>query len=77
MRNPAGRGLVSWYYRYLPAVADYIRERDPLRTAVRWGLWPIVGFIKQPVLATRISLGLVLLMIGIRRVGAQNPTEKP
>ncbi|MBS1219147.1 MAG: hypothetical protein H6R21_2280 [Proteobacteria bacterium] len=77
MRNPAGRGFVSWYYRYSPAIADYIRERDALRTAVRRGLWPIVGFIKQPVLATGISLGLVLLMIGIRRIGAPNSVEKP
>lgn len=77
MKNPAGRGFVSGYYRYSPAVADYIRERDALRTAVRWGLWPIVGFIKQPVLATGISLGLVLLMIGIRRIHAQNAVEKP
>jgi hypothetical protein len=67
MKSEAGRGFVRLYYRYSPAVADYIRERDTLRAAVRWGLWPVVSAIKHPAPATGMALVLALLMMRIRR----------
>lgn len=70
MKSAAGREFVSLYYRYSPAVADYIRERDSLRAAVRWGLWPVVSVINHPAPAISIGLVLALLTIGIRRTSA-------
>ena len=46
MKSAAGRAFVHLYYLYSPAVADYIRERESLRAAVRWALWPVVTVIK-------------------------------
>lgn len=70
MKSAAGRGFVRLYYRYSPAVADYIRERDTLRAVVRWYLWPVVSVIKHPAPAMSIALVLALLIIQIRRASA-------
>ncbi len=70
MKSAAGRGFVRLYYQYSPAIADYIRERDSLRAAVRWGLWPVVSAIKHPTPAIGIALVLALLIIQIRRASA-------
>jgi serine protease len=42
LTNATGRKFVSLYYQYSPSVADYIREHENLRTAVRWMLSPLV-----------------------------------
>jgi len=70
MKSAAGRGFVSFYYRYSPAIADYIRERETLRAAVRWGLWPVVSVVKHPAPTIGIALVLALLIIRIRRATA-------
>ena len=70
MKSEAGRAFVRLYYRYSPAVADYIRERESLRAAVRWGLWPVVSAIKHPGPALSMVLVLALLIIRIRRASA-------
>jgi hypothetical protein len=46
MKSEAGRAFVQWYYRYSPAVADFIRERDGLRAVVRGALWPLVTIVR-------------------------------
>jgi len=47
MKSEAGREFVRLYYQYSPAIADYIRERDSLRAAVRWALWPLVLLVSH------------------------------
>lgn len=68
MKSGGGRGFVRLYYRYSPAVADYIRERDSLRAAVRLGLWPLVRVIKDPALGLGAVLFMGLLLV-LRRDG--------
>jgi YVTN family beta-propeller protein len=76
VKSKAGREFVRLYYRYSPAVADYIRERDALRAAVRWGLWPVVSVIKHPAPAISLALVLALLIIRIRRASASPRVSK-
>ncbi|MEJ2269973.1 MAG: choice-of-anchor Q domain-containing protein [Desulfobulbaceae bacterium] len=44
LTNKLGTNFVEAYYKYSPPLADYIAEYDGLRTAVRIGLAPLVGF---------------------------------
>ena len=44
LTNTLGTRFVEAYYRYSPPIADYIAEYDGLRTVVRIGLAPLVGF---------------------------------
>ena len=70
MKSEVGREFVRLYYRYSPAIADYIRERDSLRAAVRWALWPVVSVIKHPESALSMALVLAILIVRIRRASA-------
>jgi len=44
LTNRLGTNFVGAYYKYSPPLADYIAEHDGLRTTVRIGLAPLVGF---------------------------------
>lgn len=59
LRSDAGRAFVRAYYRLSPPIADFIREREPLRAAVRVALWPVVKAVAHPLEA----LGLGMLML--------------
>lgn len=74
LKSPVGREFVRLYYRYSPGVADYIRDRDSMRAAVRLGLWPIVFVIKHPAPTVIVVLILAFLAIRIRR--ARPPRER-
>ena len=67
MKFTAGREFVRLYYRYSPDIADYIREQDSLRAAVRWGLWPVVLLINDPALGLAAVLLMVLPLVWRRR----------
>ena len=42
LTNGPGQAFVDWYYRVSPNAAAFIAEHESLKTAVRWGLTPIV-----------------------------------
>jgi YD repeat-containing protein len=48
LTNDAGKYFVDLYYRYSPPFADYIREREGIKSAVRVSLSPLVYSIKYP-----------------------------
>jgi hypothetical protein len=42
--NHIGQSFVNWYYKVSPPLADFIRDRDIMKTIVRMLLLPAVGF---------------------------------
>ena len=59
LTNRAGTHFVEFYYQHSPPVADFIREREWLRSLVRVLLAVVVFVIEQPLGA---ALGLWLLL---------------
>jgi hypothetical protein len=57
LTNGPGRAFVEWYYRVSPPAAAFIAEHEALKTAVRWGLTPVVCAVKHPAVA------LVMLLL--------------
>lgn len=43
LTNPLGTAFVNAYYKLSPPIADFIRESEPLKAAVRVGLKPLVA----------------------------------
>jgi hypothetical protein len=66
MTHSPGRAFVAFYYRNSPPVADFIRERDGARAAVRAMLVPVVWSVEHPAAALAFFLGCVLLGGGLR-----------
>lgn len=48
LKNPLGRGFVSFYYKHSSKAADFIRKHEFLRTATRLLLTSIVYIIEYP-----------------------------
>ena len=67
LTNSTGTWLVEFYYRHSPPFADYIRERETLRTLVRSGLAVVIYSIEYPSAAGLILLLPVLILIRQRR----------
>jgi hypothetical protein len=66
LANAPGQAFVEWYYRVSPPVAAFIAEHESLKTAVRWGLAPIVCAVKHPV-ATLAMILLIPAAVIVRR----------
>ena len=58
MTNDAGRMFVNFYYNNSPVIANYIAQKEGLRTATRWTLMPIIYVVEYPA----ILLLLVLML---------------
>jgi len=74
-----GQAFVNAYCRYSPPVANYIADRDTLRTMVRWILLPVVGLSYMalhvgmaPTLLLMMGLLMVLLAMGHRFILTAN-----
>ena len=67
LTTAAGALLVEFYYRHSPPVADYIRERETLRTLVRAVLGVVVYSIEYPAVALLLFIMPWLLLAGMRR----------
>jgi DNA-binding beta-propeller fold protein YncE len=63
LTNARGAWLVEFYYRHSPPIADYIRERETLRTIVRSILAVVIYAIEYP-----IGAGFVLFLPLLIRV---------
>ena len=56
LTNGPGQAFVEWYYRVSPPAAAFIAEHESLKTAVRWGLTPVVYGVKYPVAAFALAI---------------------
>lgn len=62
-----GRTFVDWYYRCSPPVAAFIKEHESLRSAVRWGLMPLVYAVKYPGMALALIVLVPFALVPRRR----------
>ena len=70
LTNKLGSKIVEIYYKYSPPMADYIAQHGGLRSAVRVGLAPLVGFSSLAInygmmFAIAVLLSLVTIIIGV------------
>jgi len=76
LTNTPGRKLVALYYNYSPPIADFIADRDWLRTIVRALITPLVFMIEYPESIPIIFLGIpVYIHIHRRKHNLKNITS--
>jgi hypothetical protein len=63
LTNRAGQAFVDWYYAVSPSVAAFIAEHESLKTAVRFGLTPVVYAVKYPAAALAVVLLLPVIVV--------------
>jgi hypothetical protein len=61
LTNASGRLFVKLYYQYSPPIADYIAQRETLRSMMRIGLTPMVYAVKYP----GVACLLFVLVVGV------------
>ena len=66
LKNSVGRGFVRFYYEVSPPLADYIKEHESLKTAVRIGLMPLVAISYYALhFGPIITLTMLVVLIAI------------
>jgi len=65
MTHAAGSAFVAWHYRVSPPIANYIGEREVLRSLTRAALTPLVYGVRRPA-GGGILMGLLLVVEGLR-----------
>ena len=64
MTNPVGKGLVEFYYRVSPPIAEFITKHPSLKPIVRVGLLPVVAMSTVVVNTTPAEkMGVVGLLV--------------
>lgn len=67
LRNSSpGRAFIGLYYRYSPPAARFISRHEPLRTAARGALYPVVWAVSYPGAIMAIVIALVGIFLGFR-----------
>jgi len=73
LTSGAGRALVAAYYRLSPPIAEWLREHEGARAAVRTALRPLAWAVRlamaAPGLVVVLAVGLALVAAGARRRG--------
>lgn len=67
LTNSLGSAFVDYYYEHSPPVADFIRDKDSLRSLIQAGLVLLVFTIEHPILAFFTLLGCISLFIYLRK----------
>jgi hypothetical protein len=63
--HPAGKAFVALYYKLSPPLAQLIAGSDILRTIVRGGLVPIIGWAALVLWSPGLGLGVLLGVLGL------------